>query len=105
MIDLAESRSAFVRQYRRDTRPWPDGPGAWYRHEDWADDGTLVATGEARARALDPWANVRAKGAPCPALRVESRRDAVTKRDAERDAVTPPMTPAERARAYRQRKN
>jgi hypothetical protein len=66
---LPDSRAAFVRQYWANPHPWPHGPGAWYRAEDWDDAGKLLATGEARARALDPWANDRAKGEPCPPLR------------------------------------
>jgi hypothetical protein len=70
---LAASRAKFVRKYRDNPKPWPDGIGAWYRAEDWVagddDHGdTLIATGEARARALDPWANMRARGEPCPPL-------------------------------------
>jgi hypothetical protein len=65
---LHEARSKGVRLYRANPRPWPDGIGAWYRAEDWTDEGELIATGEARARALDWWANDRAKGRPCPPL-------------------------------------
>jgi hypothetical protein len=55
--------------------------GAWYRPGDWDDDGNLIATGRAAARALDPWANTRHKGVytdpltgklkPVPPLRFE----------------------------------
>jgi hypothetical protein len=70
---LAESRARFVRRYRANRASWPDGIGAWYRPQDWAsgNDDTgdiLIATGEARVRALDPWANMRAKGERCPPL-------------------------------------
>jgi hypothetical protein len=73
IAQLAESRAKFVRRYRTDSRPWPDGIGAWFRQEDWApgndtDGDVLIATGEARARALDPWSNMRAKGERCPPL-------------------------------------
>jgi hypothetical protein len=65
---FAEDRSKLVRMFRENPRPWPDGIGAWYRAEDWDDSGVLLATGEARARALDPWANDRARGRPCPPM-------------------------------------
>jgi hypothetical protein len=73
MSDLALIRAKFVGKYRANPAPWPNGIGAWYRAEDWAagndDDGdVLIATGEARARALDPWANMRAAGEVCPPL-------------------------------------
>jgi hypothetical protein len=76
---LPQSRADFVRQYRANPAPWPQGPGAWYRSEDWDDDGNLLVTGRAAALALDPWANDRPKGfttdpltntrKPIPALR------------------------------------
>jgi hypothetical protein len=58
---VAKDRRDFVRQYRADPRPWPDGPGAWYRAQDWGDHG-LIATGRAAAMALDPWASDRLRG-------------------------------------------
>jgi hypothetical protein len=106
MTDLAHSRSAFVRQYRADPRSWPDGIGAWYRADDWLDDGTLVATGEARARAIDPWANDRAKGLPCPDLPdvTINAGDDVTINPRGRPATGSAMTSAERVRLHRARK-
>ena len=83
MVKLLESsRAKYVRQYRANAHPWPDGIGAWYKSADWIpgndkDGDTLIATGNARARALDPWANVRAKGEPCPPL-PESQIETVT---------------------------
>ena len=67
---LLEARAKIVVSYRREPRPWPHGIGAWYHPEDWDDSGTLLAVGEARARALDPWANDRKAGRPCPPLTV-----------------------------------
>jgi hypothetical protein len=75
---LAATRSAFVLQYRANPRAWPDGIGPWYRPDDWLDDGTLIATGEAKAQALDPWANDRAKGRPCPETQRETGEAPVT---------------------------
>jgi hypothetical protein len=86
---LHEARSKIVAAYRRSQAPWPDGLGAWYRAEDWADDGTLVAVGETRARALDPWANDRKKGLPCPPLPRVNKLEAVN----TSVAVTPVNTP------------
>jgi hypothetical protein len=68
---LAFDRARLARRYRMNPSPWPDGIGKWFHQEDWApgDDATgdvLIATGEARVRALDPWSNNRAKGEPCP---------------------------------------
>ena len=64
---LLEARSHIVARYRGGSM-WPDGIGAWYRPEDWTDAGDLTATGEAWSAAMDPHANDRAKGLPCPAL-------------------------------------
>jgi hypothetical protein len=75
---LHEARSKGVRLYRANPRPWPDGIGAWYRAEDWTDDGVLIAEGEARARALDWWANDRVKGLKCPPLAGVPPRPVVT---------------------------
>jgi hypothetical protein len=61
----AEAHSAYVRQLRAGLAGGV-GVQIWYRAEDWADDGTLIASTE--DRALDPWANLRAKREPCPAL-------------------------------------
>jgi hypothetical protein len=69
---LAVTRSAFVLQYRANPRAWPDGIGPCYRPDDCLDDGTLIATGEAKARALDPWADDRSKGRPCPETQFET---------------------------------
>ena len=71
--ELGVIRGKFVVQYRAHPGSWPEGPGAWYRDEDWDKDGSLVAVGEARLRALDPFANDRAAGIPCPALGVTAR--------------------------------
>jgi hypothetical protein len=92
---LHEARSKGVRLYRANPRPWPDGIGAWYRAEDWTDSGELIATGEARARALDWWANDRAKGRPCPPLAGVPPRVVTTKVSSvtTSEAVT---TPSER---------
>ena len=46
----------------------------WFRRDDWKlggeqDDGAILqAAGEARARALDPWAASRSRGEACPPL-------------------------------------
>ena len=69
-MELLEARGRLVRQYRANRGPWPQGIGAWYRAEDWSDSGELLADGEARVRALDAWANVRAWGEDCPPLPV-----------------------------------
>lgn len=69
---LFESRAEFVRRYRSNPSPWPDGPGAWYRAEDWNDAGELIGD---TARALDPFANARANGEPCPPLRPSRLRE------------------------------
>jgi hypothetical protein len=111
-MDLAASRSAFVKQYRANAHGWPDGIGAWYRPIDWDDGGTLLATGEAKARALDPWANDRAAGRPCPAL-PDVTETHVTKTPMPDVTKTPlvgrppsgnAMTAAERKRLERVRK-
>jgi hypothetical protein len=108
---LHEARSKGVVAYRANPRPWPDGIGAWYRAEDWTDAGELIAVGEARARALDWWANDRAKGRPCPPLAgvppravttpVVSKAPVVTSSDAP--VVTPKKSDrkANKARAMR----
>jgi hypothetical protein len=67
-------RGLFVVKYRLHKGNWPDGPGAWYKDEDWDKDGNLIAAGEARLRALDPFANDRAAGLPCPPLGEVDRR-------------------------------
>jgi hypothetical protein len=54
---LAVFRSDTVRRHR--AQPQATHLGPWYRSEDWADDGTLIATGRAAAMALDPWASAR----------------------------------------------
>jgi hypothetical protein len=66
--NLERQRGTFVVQYRDHPGSWPDGPGAWFRDEDWDASGKLVATGEARLRAIDWYANDRAAGRPCPPL-------------------------------------
>jgi hypothetical protein len=96
----SELRADFVRRYRANPSPWPDGPGIWYRAEDWADDGTLLATGRAAAMALDPWAADRADriaGRPpvpttMPPIQ-PLRYDGVDYPDVEPEPVTPETKP------------
>ncbi len=75
---LLEAREKAVAAYRKQPGSWPDGIGAWYQPADWGPEkdgpAPLIAIGDARARALDPWANVRAKGGPCPPLPMSSER-------------------------------
>ena len=126
MLPRTQDKNQLVIAYQISRTPWPDGIGAWYRPQDWDKEGNLIATGNDRARALDPWANDRAKGRPCPPIpglidetQVESQSQSVTEisvteiqeepvteitvtetrvgRPAKADA----LTPAERMRRYR----
>src|SRR5215475_8607783 len=67
---LLHNRAKLVQAYRRNPNLYPDGIGAWYQPQDWdprrPGPARLIATGNARLRALDPWANLRAKGEPHP---------------------------------------
>lgn len=62
-MSLEQSRGEYVRDNGNKGHL-----GAWHRAEDWTADGNLIATGEARLKAIDPWANDRAAGRPCPVL-------------------------------------
>jgi hypothetical protein len=91
---LLAARSRLVVQHR--AGQWPGGNiGAWYSPEDWTDTGELVATGEAMARAMDPWANDRASGRPCPALVLSAEGEGLQARR---------LATADRVRRHRQRK-
>lgn len=63
--ELEKSRGKAVRESREKTGVYL---GTWYRPEDWNENGDLIATGIARLKVLDPWANDRAAGRPCPPL-------------------------------------
>jgi hypothetical protein len=98
--NLEESRGKFVLQCRANPRGWPDGIGAWFKDEDWDRDGKLVVVGEAKTRAVDPWANDRAKGRPCPPLPKVDGFDPVRQPKAHVRQTEPPVRQA--ANAVRQ---
>ncbi len=97
LLNLEESRGKFVLQYRENPKPWPDGIGAWFKDEDWDKDGKLIAVGEAMARALDQYANNRAKGLPCPPLPEVEGFKPVRQSKAPVRQPAPPVRQAEKA--------
>jgi hypothetical protein len=88
----AESRAKFVKQYRANPSPWPDGPGAWYHPEDWDDEGNLLATGREAAMALDPWANARREGFLVDNVTGQRKAVPPLRFDAESAEVVTPVT-------------
>jgi hypothetical protein len=64
---LADARSATAKRFLADPKIG-HAHEVWFRPQDWAADGTLIATGEDRDRALDPWASGRSRGWRCPPL-------------------------------------
>jgi hypothetical protein len=105
--NLHEEREKLVAKYRTNSSPWPHGIGAWYHTADWHwKTNELIATGNNRIRALDPYANLRAKGqtilpdgSPLPPLNLlpEEPSQPVTKTpppDVTKTPVTktPPVT-------------
>src|SRR5215475_4865659 len=90
--NLHQWRGELVAKYRANPAPWPDGIGAWYNPSDWTDDGTLIATGEARAAALDPAppGNTNFK----PPVTAEGRPKPFNPRDRLKPKSTPQPTAA-----------